>query len=108
MQMYSLMVLEVRNQNSFSLGYSQAVGRSVLPGLFEGKDCFLAFSGSSGHLYSLACISSSIFKVRYFSLCFCHHINFCSDPELLCISVIRTFVTIKLVVHYLDHPDNGE
>ena len=43
MQMYYLMVLEVRNRNSFSLGYNKAVGRSVLPGVLRGKTVFLHF-----------------------------------------------------------------
>lgn len=56
------------------------------------EDCFLAFSGSSGHLYSLVCIPPSIFRVHHFSLYFCHHPAFYSDPELFYISLIRTIV----------------
>lgn len=46
------------------------------------KEHFLAFSCSSGCLYSLACVSSSICKVHHPNLSFCHRITFCSDPEL--------------------------
>lgn len=58
-----------------------------------GRICFLAFLGSSGLCPFLHFQNASL--QSHFILCFCHHITFCSDPELSCITFIRTIVIIS-------------